>query len=81
MLPAAGGAAAAGEVSVFELTLTAKDENGQPLPARDSARVKVRTWQQLANQTAWVVPYARSRFSVCVAEPHGGGLWCTAAGF
>ncbi|KAI7845535.1 hypothetical protein COHA_000958 [Chlorella ohadii] len=36
----AGGAAAAGEVSVFELTLTAKDENGQPLPARDSARVK-----------------------------------------
>lgn len=38
---AANGAAAAGEVSMFELQLTAKDESGQPLPARDSATVKV----------------------------------------
>ena len=42
---AANGSATAGEASVFVLTLTAKDENGQPLPARDSARVKV--WWQL----------------------------------
>lgn len=38
---AANGSATAGEASVFVLTLTTKDENGQPLPARDSARVKV----------------------------------------
>lgn len=35
------------------LTLTAKNESGQPLPARDSARVKVRPGRH-ATWAEWV---------------------------
>ncbi len=87
MLAAAGGAAAAGEVSVFELTLTAKDEFGQPLPARDSARVKVRMWLDRMGRALCLQPLFRLCFELkptaqtCAALAQGSDVLPCPYGF